>query len=144
MKRIELTVVIDADPEAVFSVQADPESWPRWASHMERLDLLDGSPFGLGSEVRIKPRGERAAVFRVIQYDPPRSFRWEAKVAPGFGMVAGHKVEPYGGGSKVTLSLDLTGPLGAVLAPLLRRKLQTSVEKEAAGLKQFLEAGVPA
>ena len=40
---------------------------------MESLELLD-EPFGLGSRVRVKPKGMRAAVWRVIVYEPPRSF----------------------------------------------------------------------
>ena len=45
----------------------------------------------------------RAVVWRVTVYEPPRSFTWAARLAPGARLEAGHVVEPEGDGCRVTV-----------------------------------------
>jgi hypothetical protein len=50
--------------------------------------------------------------------------------------IARHEVVPDGAGSKVTLSIEQTGPMGAVAALVWRRLTQHYIELEAESLEK--------
>jgi hypothetical protein len=62
-----------------------------------------------------------------------QSFTWQAK-GPGMRTIGRHQVVPDAAGSKVTLSIEQTGPMGAVAAMLWRRLTQRYIELEAESL----------
>jgi hypothetical protein len=62
-----------------------------------------------------------------------RNFTWQAK-GPGMKTIARHEVVPDANGSKVTLSIEQTGPMGAVAAMMWRRLTQRYIEIEAESL----------
>ena len=62
-----------------------------------------------------------------------QSFTWEAK-GPGMKTIARHVVVPHGDGSTLTLSIEQTGPMGAVAALVWRRLTQRYIELEAESL----------
>ena len=62
-----------------------------------------------------------------------RSFTWVAK-GPGMKTIARHEVVSDEGGSKVTLSIEQTGPMGSVAAMILGRLTQRYIELEAESL----------
>ena len=138
MVSVARSVRIHATAEEVWRALVDVPGWPRWASQMERLELLD-EPFGLGSRVRVKPKGMRAAVWRVTVYEPPRSFTWAARLGPGARLEGGHVVEPDGEGCRVTLSLASSGPFAALLSPMLARAFRRNTAQATEGLKRFFE-----
>ena len=94
---------------------------------------LDELKFGSRARVR-QPRLPRA-VWEVSEVVDGRSFTWEAK-GPGMKTIARHEVVPDAGGSKLTLSIEQTGPMGAVAAVIWRRLTQRYIELEAESLDQ--------
>jgi hypothetical protein len=54
--------------------------------------------------------------------------------------IARHEVVPDGDGSKVTLSIEQTGPMGAVAALVWRGLTQRYIELEAASLDKRVTA----
>ena len=71
-----------------------------------------------------------------------RSFTWEA-TGPGMRTIARHEVVPDGDGSRVTLSIEQTGPMGAVAARVWRGLTQRYIELEAESLDKRV-TGEPA
>ena len=54
--------------------------------------------------------------------------------------VATHVIEPDGNGSKVTLTVDLSGIVATLFGPMIAGQSRKNVEMEAEGLKRWCEA----
>lgn len=133
------TVWIDAAPRVVWETAIDVEGWPRWASYMNNLTKQGAGPLTLGSRVRVVPKGMPGSVWTVTEFDAPRSYTWSTQLAPGLGLVAGHVLEPKDQGTAATFSLATSGPLGAVLSPLLSIVFRRNTRVATAGLKRDCE-----
>jgi uncharacterized protein YndB with AHSA1/START domain len=134
------TVWIAAPTQLVWDTAIDVEQWPRWASYMSKLTKQDPGSFALGSRVRVDPKGMPGSVWTVTEYEPPRSYTWTTQLAPGLGLVAGHVLESKDQGTTATFSLATSGPIGAVLSPLLSIVFRRNTRLATEGLKRQCEA----
>ena len=126
---------IDAPTEPVVDVLFDVVHWPDWTPTVDGVERLDDGPFRVGSRARVRqPRLPRAE-WRVTEIVDGRSFTWEAK-GPGMRTIGRHEVVPDGQGSRVTLSIEQTGPMGAVAALVWRGLTQRYIELEAESLEK--------
>ncbi len=124
---------IDAPPAQVWEVLQDVARWPEWTPTVSSVEMLDDGPLRVGLRASLRqPRLPRAE-WQVTAVAPGSSFVWEA-TGPGLRTVAGHSVVPDGDGSLVTLSIEQTGPMGAVAALLWRGLTQRYIEQEAESL----------
>jgi hypothetical protein len=73
------------------------------------------------------------ALWKVTEVVDGRSFTWVAKGA-GVTTVARHEVLPDASGSTVTLSIEQSGPMGAVAAMVWAGLTQRYIELEAESL----------
>ncbi len=137
---IERVIDIAAPRERVWAAMSDVERWPEWTASVMRVERLDQGPFGVGSRARVRQPRFPAAVWTVTVLEPGRFFEWRSP-APGLQSVGGHRVDDAGdGASRVTLSLDWSGPLAPVMRLLFGRLSRRYVEMEAQGLKRRCEA----
>jgi len=137
---IERTVNINAPPERVWAVMKDVERWPEWTESMKSVERLDSDEFGLGSKAKLKiRRSPNANVWTVTELTPNRSFTWETN-SGGVKGVAAHVIEPDGSGSKVTLTVDLSGIVATLLGWMIGGPSRQNVDMEAEGLKRRSEA----
>ena len=134
-----MVVDIDASPEKVFAVLCDVERWPEWTSTMISVQRLDGGPFAVGSRTRVRQPKLRPAVWQVTELESERNFTWTTG-APGLRMKAEHSVEPQGGGSRVALSFEISGPIGPVISRLYGGLIERYITTESQGLKQRCES----
>ncbi len=136
MRRLfETTRHIDAPTQPVWEVLFDVARWPEWTPTIDDVERLDPGPFRVGSRARIRQPRLPRAVWEVTEVVDGRSFTWEAK-GPGMKTIGRHEVVPDAGGSKLTLSIEQTGPMGAVAAVMWRRLTQRYIELEAESLDQ--------
>jgi uncharacterized protein YndB with AHSA1/START domain len=126
---------IDAPTQPVWEVLLDVARWPEWTPTIDSIERLDHGPFGVGSRARVRQPRLPRAVWEVTEVVDGRSFTWEAN-GPGMNTIARHEVVPDAGGSKLTLSIEQTGPMGAVAAVIWRRLTQRYIELEAESLDQ--------
>ena len=138
MAHFETTIDIAAPPERVWEVMSDLERWPEWTQSMSRVERLNDRPAGVGSRVRVKQPRLAAAVFDITSWNPPRGFDWVAR-NPLVTAVARHDIAPSAGGSRVTLSVTFSGPLGGVIAWVYGSLTQRYVQMEAEGLRRRAE-----
>jgi uncharacterized membrane protein len=124
---------IDAPTQPVWEVLFDVAHWPEWTPTIESVERLDNGPFHVGSRVKVRQPKLPQALWEVTEIVEGRSFTWEAK-GPGMKTIARHEVVPDGNGSKVTLSIEQTGPMGAVAAMVWRRLTQRYIDLEAESL----------
>ena len=145
-----ITTDIDAPADVVFAVLTDVERWPEWTSTVTRVERIDGSsaPLAVGSRLRVVQPKVPPADWTVTELEPGRGFRMSSR-SPGATVVANHRVESNGAGSRATLSVTFDGWLGRIIARLMRGLNQRYLAEEAAGLKRRCEApsarpGLPA
>jgi uncharacterized protein YndB with AHSA1/START domain len=124
---------IDAPTEPVWEVLFDVAGWPDWLPTVDNVERLDDGPLRVGSRAEVRQPRLPKAVWEVTEIVPGRNFTWEA-TGPGMRTIGRHEVSPDGTGSTVTLSIEQTGPMGAVAALLWRRLTQRYIELEAASL----------
>lgn len=129
----ETTRHIDAPIQVVWEVLFDVARWPEWTPTISSVERLDDGPFQVGSRSKVRQPKLPQALWEVTEVAEGRSFTWEAK-GPGMKTIARHEVVPDGTGSRVTLSIEQTGPMGAVAALVWRRLTQHYIELEAASL----------
>lgn len=141
MKRLfQTTHHIDAPPQPVWEVMSDVGHWPEWTPTIERVDRLDDGPLQVGSRAEVRQPRLPKATWEVTEVVAGRSFTWESK-GPGLKTVGRHEVAPDATGSTVTLSIEQTGPLGAVAALVSRRLTQRYIETEAESLDARVTRG---
>jgi uncharacterized protein YndB with AHSA1/START domain len=138
MRLFAETIDIAAPPARVWAVMTDVERWPEWTASMTRVERLDREPLRVGSKVRIKQPKLAAAVFEVTDWRPARSFDWVTSNA-AVTALARHLIDPVAGGSRVTLSVEFSGPLGGLVAWLYGGLTRRYVRMEAEGLKRRSE-----
>ena len=129
----ETTRHIDAPTQRVWEVLFDVDRWPEWTPTITSVERLDDGDFRVGSRARVRQPKLPQAEWQVTEVDDGSSFTWEAS-GPGMRTIARHVVAPDGDGSSVTLSIEQTGPMGAVAAFVWRGLTQRYIETEAASL----------
>jgi carbon monoxide dehydrogenase subunit G len=138
---IERTIDINAPPERVWAVMMDVERWPEWTDSMKSVERLDSGEFGVGSKAKLKiRRSPNANVWTVTELTPGRSFSWETN-SGGVKGLATHVIEPDGNGSKVTLTVNLSGIVATLFGTMIGGQSRKNVEMEAEGLKRRSEEG---
>jgi hypothetical protein len=138
VKAYEASAVISADPQAIWDVLTDADSWVQWDSGVLRVDgkIAPGGKLKVVSEANPK----RAFTLRVTEFVPPQAMVWTGGMPLGlFKGVRTFMLHPQGSGTRFHLREEYTGPL----LPLIWKSmpdLQPSFDKFAGGLKRRVEA----
>ncbi len=132
-RRFETTRHIDAPPASIWEVLVDVTRGPEWTPTIASVERLDDGDFRVGSRFTVRQPKLPQAQWEVTEVVAGESFTWEA-AGPGMRTIARHEVVPDGTGSVLTLSIEQTGPMGAVAAMVWRRLTQRYIELEAASL----------
>jgi uncharacterized membrane protein len=137
------SVDIAASAERVWEVFTDVERWPSWTASVSSLEPLDGPAIAPGHRFRIKQPRMPVLVWGVAEVDVPRSWTWVVRSA-GATTYASHEVSPRGPSAcVVTQVIDQRGPLGLVVALMMRRLTRRYLELEGQGLKAASEKAHP-
>jgi len=141
MIHIERTINVNAPPAAVWGVMTDVEQWPEWTESMKSVERLEEGAFGLGSTAKLRiRRAPTAGVWKVTELTEGRSFTWEND-SGGVHGVASHLIEPDGNGSKVTLTVTLSGLVATLFGWVIAGPSRDNVRMETEGLKRRCEGG---
>lgn len=114
----------DASVDVAWALVSRPSRWPEWAPHVR-------GAWGLGSpEVQAGRRGAARLLWvvpvpaSISAKTPGRSWTW--RVGP---TTLDHVVEPYGAGSRITMTMSAPGPLDSVLAVTYGPVVRTLVRR---------------
>jgi carbon monoxide dehydrogenase subunit G len=132
-------VTIAAPPERVWEVLVDVERWPERIPTVDSVERLDEGPLTVGSRTRLRQPRLPEAVWTVTALAEGSSFTW-GSTSPGVRITAGHVVEPHPDGSRLTLAVDVSGPLAPVGWLMTRSLSRQYVETEAVSIKRAAEA----
>lgn len=130
-----------ASHERLWSTVSDVTAWPR---HLPTFTSVTpagpaGAP-GRGSRFEVRQPGLRPTTYEVTDWIVGSSFTWEAR-SPGIVTTATHRVEPAGGGSRLTVSVGWEGALAGLVGRLLGSRTRAMLELEATTLARVAEAG---
>jgi uncharacterized membrane protein len=138
--RFEESIDIDAQQERVWEVLSDLEAWPRRIETVDVVELLTPAPISKGSRVRLKQPKLPEGTWDITVWDAPSYFEWRQK-SGGITSVAGHRVEMLEEGrSRLTVSLDMRGPLIPVIGLFYRGLTHRYMTIEAQGMKRAAES----
>ncbi len=136
----EVSDDIDAPIEQIWSVLTDVERMPEWTSSMTHARRLDQGPLAVGSTVRIKQPRLPAAVWRVRELTPMRSFSWTA-TSGGITTDARHALATGSGRTTtVTFTIRQSGLLAPLVGLLTAALTRRYVNAELQGLKSRSES----
>ena len=141
--RYEKMIEVSASAALLWRAVTAVAEWPHWTPTVEEIAVLDGD-LGMGARVRIRQPKLRTLIYRVDEWVPGSRFSWSATTS-GIRIAAGHEVQPAGDGSRLLLTIDMTGAMAPLLAPLLGGRTRRYADTEADGMRRFAEhlAGGP-
>ena len=127
-----------ASPEAVWRVLRELDDWPAWDTSMEWVRLQ--GPFGVGSQVLMKPKGQEPITSLIVEATENRVYADETE----FGEVRlrfSHTLEPLAhGGTTVMHRLEITGPAADTVGPELGPAITEDFPEAMAALLASAEA----
>jgi uncharacterized membrane protein len=142
MPTYETSISIAAPRDAVWRVLSNVAAWPEWLPTVTSVQPLDGKALNVGNRYVVRQPKLRPATWRVMELEQPRRFAWLAQ-SPGLQMFADHIVdEGLPGTSNVVLRFAFNGLLGGLVGRLFRSITESYLAKEAASLKQNVEASM--
>jgi carbon monoxide dehydrogenase subunit G len=141
VKDYSVSVQVDAPPEQVWPVMSDVERWHEWTPTIISVRRTNAGPFRIGARAHIRQPKLPPADWVVTALEEGRSFDWESR-APGVRVLGRHRVDPAGSGSRVTLSIQYSGPVGNLLGRLIGGLSRRYIALEADGLKRRVEGQV--
>ena len=138
--RFEQAIDIDAQPQRVWDVLSDLQAWPQRIDTVDVVELLTPAPVGEGTRVRLKQPKLPEGTWEVTVWDAPSLFEFRHR-SGGVTSVAGHRVEALEEGrSRLTLTLDMRGPLVPVVALFWKGLTNRYMTIEAQGMKRAAES----
>jgi hypothetical protein len=119
----------------VWELLVDVEGWPGVVSTYRTVRRLEPGPLAVGRRAHIEQIGLRPADWQVSEVVEGCSFTWRTK-QPGLVIVAWHRVDPEAEGCRLTLGLEMQGPLSGLVGLVLRGKIRRYIDLE---LTRFTE-----
>lgn len=137
---MESSVPIAAPAALVWDVFSDVERWSTWTASIERIAPLDGAGLAVGRRFAIKQPWLPDLVWQVDEVVPGRTWTWSQR-APGGTTTALHEVIAQGPEQTlVRQRLEQRGPVGSVVALVLKRMTRRYLQLEADGLRAASES----
>lgn len=145
MSHLSTTIHVEASPEIVFDLIADPSRASEWQTLLADMGEISGRPGGVGSSYSgfYRVAGRRIeARFVVTAADRPRIHQ-AAGTARGGWVRWTTFIDPAGGGADVRVSLEYELPgeiVRSVLGALTGSRLQRAFHRTYQNLKRVAEA----
>src|ERR1700730_16251629 len=106
-----------APPDKVWKIWSDMSTWGEWNPNVSTMEW-QGS-FASGTNGIMNTRAGQHHKMRLVDVVDGRSFALETNVVPGTMFRFNCSVEPAGGKTKVSQTVEVKGPLGGVLGGML-------------------------
>jgi hypothetical protein len=131
------TTTVPATPEQLFARWADCDTHPEWSTDLAWVRLDE--PVRTGARGRLRPKGGPRSRFTVTELVPDRTFADTTHLL-GARLTFRHHAERVPGGSEVTVSVTLDGPLRSLWGRVLggRDAVRLGVEEDLARLGALL------
>ena len=147
MSKMNLSVNIEAAPEAVFEMIADIENSASRIEGIEQIEMLTQGPVGVGTkwrETRLMMNKEAVEEMEITAFDPPNHYTAYCDSC-GCDMEWTMRVEPIGDGCMLSLEMaskprtlmaKLMSPLGWLMSGMMKK----CVVKDLENIKTHMES----
>ena len=138
--RFEESIDVQAAQQRVWDILSDLEGWPSRIETVDTVSILTPEPLAEGSRVRLRQPRLPEGTWEISVWDPPTYFEWRQK-AGGVTSIAGHRVDAEDEDhSRLTLTLDMRGPLIPIVGLFYRGLTNRYMSLEARSIKDAAEA----
>lgn len=146
MSRINLSISINATPEAVFAVISDFENSPDRIDWFEKVEMLTDGPVRVGTkwrETRRMKNKQSVEEWKMTAFESPNHFSAYCD-SQGYDVEWTMRVSPEGDGSRLTWDMT-TKPrtfVGKLLTPvewLMLGMMKTITRKDLESTKAYIE-----
>ena len=131
-----LSVDVAASAGKVWAIWVDTAHWPDWNPTVKKVSL--NGPLAAGATGSMTTDGGRTHDIRIASVDPGKSFRLDAKPIPMTTFHFDCEVQGAPVGCTIRQSVSFGG-LGAILGPLMGRRVAAGFPAILAGLKAKAE-----
>ncbi len=136
MARVDVSTTSDVAPEAAWKLASDLDRFGEWMTIFAgwRSEVPSTIEEGTCVSSCIRVKGFRNVVhWKVTHYDEPKAIELQGRGRGGIRITVAMSVEPTDRGSDFHLTADLSGgvlsgPVGKVVARVLRSDVQKSVQ----------------
>lgn len=111
------SVVSTASADRVWRIWSDTSTWGEWNPNVSTMELQ--GEFASGSTAIMNTRAGQHHKMRIVDVAPGRSFALETNVVPLTMFRFNCRIEPVGGESKISQTVEVKGPLGGLLGGML-------------------------
>ncbi len=140
MAKVDVSTTSDVEPEGAWKLASDLERFDEWMTIFGgwRGEIPSTIDEGTCVASLIKVKGFRNVIYwEVTHYDEPKSIELQGRGRGGVRITVAMSVTPRDQGSDFQLSADvsggvLSGPVGRLVARVLRSDVKKSVENLAA------------
>jgi hypothetical protein len=145
VSHLSTTIHVEAPPEIVFDLIADPLRAPEWQTLLAEMGEISGRPGGVGSSYTgyYRVAGRRMeGRFVVTAAERPRIHQAAGTTRGGWARWT-TMIDGAGGGSEVRVSLEFEVPgeiVGSLVGLLTGTRLQRAFHRTYASLKRVAEA----
>jgi hypothetical protein len=101
-----------ASPEQVWSIWSEPSTWQEWNPDVSKMEM-DG-PFAEGTTGRMHTPSGRVHNITLRSVRPGKGFEVHTKVIPGTAFAFVCEIKPQDGGSEVSQTIRISGPMAPV------------------------------
>lgn len=143
MSGVTDSIVVNAEPDAIWDVIAGFEQYPEWQDGVKEAEVLETGDDGWATRVRFVIDAQRFRAEMVIAYTyTDDEMRWQLVEGDGVKENTGsYRLEPLDNGStRVTYELEVT-PSIRLPGVLRRMAAQRIVDTALRGMKQRVEDG---
>lgn len=148
MNLFEYNVFIEASPEAVFQVIADPRSKLAWVPAIRHVELESHGPLGPGTKyIASSGAGPFDFIFheRILEWVEAKRVAYEGHSPWGYFKTTA-KLKSEAGGTVVHYRMDYTFPggwFGSMVGRLVASFIRRPMERSSSGrLKRVIEEGL--
>ena len=145
MSHLSTMIRVEAPPETVFDLIADPSRAPEWQTLLAELGEISGRPGGVGSSYSAYYRvaGRRVeARFVVTAAERPRIHQAAGTTRGGWARWT-TMIDPAGAGAEVRITLEYELPgdaIGSLFGMLTGPVIEKAFHRTYANLKEIAEA----
>lgn len=136
MAKVEVSTTSEVEPEAAWKLASDLQRFDEWMTIFGgwRSEVPSTIEEGTSVASLIKVKGFRNTIYwEVTHYDEPKSIELKGRGRGGVRLTVAMEVTPRDPGSDFQLTADLSGgvlsgPVGRLVARMLRSDVKKSVE----------------
>lgn len=137
IKKYEVVRDVRQPRHVVWQLLTDFEKWPQWTPTMTSVKRVSGE--NLGAKFDVKQPKLPAAQLTIVEWTEGKSFTWSSLKRLA-NMNAHHTLDEIEGSvTRVSLSVEMTGPLAGIVWSLWGRLIKRYVDTESASLKTAAE-----